>query len=249
MSVLAVIPARGGSKGIKNKNLVEIAGKSLLEWTVDAVRAAKTVDHLFVSTDSIDILRFVEGVLDVEPLVEGVLDVEPLIRPPHLATDHASSEDVVLHALDRTREWGFLADVTVMLQCTSPLTLPEDIDGTVEALLAPAGMTGGVEYSSALSVTPFEKFLWWDMGTKKGVVGIQHDQTQRREMRQERHGQFMENGAVYAMKTEAFLDSGSRFCGYTNTYVMPKERSIEVDDPHDLVIAEALLNARLSVPA
>ena len=59
----------------------------------------------------------------------------------------------------------------------------------------------------------------------------------------------MENGAVYAMKTEAFLDSGSRFCGYTNTYVMPKERSIEVDDPHDLVIAEALLNARLSVPA
>ena len=134
MSVLAVIPARGGSKGIKNKNLVEIAGKSLLEWTVDAVRAAKTVDHLFVSTDSIDILRF----------VEGVLDVEPLIRPPHLATDHASSEDVVLHALDRTREWGFLADVTVMLQCTSPLTLPEDIDGTVEALLAPAGMTGGV---------------------------------------------------------------------------------------------------------
>jgi len=237
MEVLAVIPARGGSKGILKKNLAPFGGRPLITWMIDAALKAESIDRVVVSSDDEEILHVA---LDA--------GAERFVRTWEFATDEASSESVVLDVLDRLLNYQrYVPDVTVLLQCTSPLTLPEDIDGTLEALQAPAGDHGTISYSSALSVTPFDKFLWWDMGVNKGVTGIQHDKGARREMRQERHVQFMENGAVYAMRTSAFLKEKTRFCGFTNTHVMPKERSIEIDEPHDLPVGEALLG--LFVPA
>jgi CMP-N-acetylneuraminic acid synthetase len=230
MSILAVIPARGGSKGIKNKNLKEIGGKPLVAWMIEAAKAAPSVTNIVVSSDDEDIL-----------FAAARYGAGKELRPAHLATDTASSESVLLDYLETYRS---ICDTVLLLQPTSPMTLSEDIEGVLVALDAPAGMHIPLKFDSAFSVTPFDKFLWHDMGVAKGVVGINHEKTQPREMRQQRHGQFMENGAIYAMRTKAFLKAKNRFCGYSNTYVMPKDRSLEIDDLADWQMAEALLAPR-----
>tara|TARA_R100000049_G_C1925034_1_gene69575 strand:+ start:386 stop:1102 length:717 start_codon:yes stop_codon:yes gene_type:complete len=230
MSVLAVIPARGGSKTIPKKNLKELGGKPLVAWMIEAALAAPSVDAVVVSSDSEDILQMAEQA--------GAF---PETRPSDISGDMAASE---LAVLDVVGKWGQANGVALMLQPTSPLTLSEDIEGVLDALNAPAGMHTPLKFDSAFSVTPFDKFLWHDMGVAKGVVGINHEKTQPREMRQQRHGQFLENGAIYAMRTKAFLKARNRFCGYSNTYVMPKDRSIEIDDMADWHMAEALMAPR-----
>jgi CMP-N-acetylneuraminic acid synthetase len=229
MSILAVIPARGGSKGIPGKNLKELGGKPLVTWMIEAALDT-VVDTVVVSTDDADIAAISRG-----------YNLPVRLRPEEISGDLASSESAVLDVLDG--DWGS-PDTVLMLQPTSPLTLAEDIEGVLGALDAPAGMHTPLKFDSAFSVTPFDKFLWHDMGVAKGVVGINHEKTQPREMRQQRHGQFMENGAIYAMRTKAFLKAKNRFCGYSNTYVMLKDRSLEIDDLADWQMAEALLAPR-----
>ena len=229
MSILAVIPARGGSKGIPGKNLKELGGKPLVTWMIEAALDT-VVDTVVVSTDDADIAAISRG-----------YNLPVRLRPEEISGDLASSESAVLDVLDG--DWDS-PDTVLMLQPTSPLTLAEDIEGVLGALDAPAGMHTPLKFDSAFSVTPFDKFLWHDMGVAKGVVGINHEKTQPREMRQQRHGQFMENGAIYAMRTEAFLKAKNRFCGYSNTYVMPKDRSLEIDDLADWQMVEALLAPR-----
>ena len=232
MSVLAVIPARGGSKTIPKKNLKELGGKPLVAWMIEAALAAPSVDEVMVSSDS-------DGILEVS----GDAGALMLPRAADISGDMAASELAVIDALNRC---AHERPIVLMLQPTSPLTLPEDIEGVLEALDAPAGMHKPLRFDSAFSVTPFDKFLWNDMGVAKGVVGINHDKTGPREMRQQRHGQFLENGAIYAMRTKSFLKHKNRFCGYSNTYVMPKDRSIEIDDMADWHMAEALLRQRVT---
>jgi CMP-N-acetylneuraminic acid synthetase len=185
MSILAVIPARGGSKGIPGKNLKELGGKPLVTWMIEAALDT-VVDTVVVSTDDTDIAAISRG-----------YNLPVRLRPEEISGDLASSESAVLDVLDG--DWGS-PDTVLMLQPTSPLTLSEDIEGVLEALGIPAGMHTPLKFDSAFSVTPFDKFLWHDMGVAKGVVGINHEKTQPREMRQQRHGQFMENGAIYAMR-------------------------------------------------
>ena len=229
MSILAVIPARGGSKGIPGKNLKELGGKPLVTWMIEAALDT-VVDTVVVSTDDADIAAISRG-----------YNLPIRLRPEEISGDLASSESAVLDVLDG--DWDS-PDTVLMLQPTSPLTLAEDIEGVLGALDAPAGMHTPLKFDSAFSVTPFDKFLWHDMGVAKGVVGINHEKTQPREMRQQRHGQFMENGAIYAMRTKSFLKAKNRFCGYSNTYVMPKDRSLEIDDLADWQMVEALLAPR-----
>ena len=229
MSILAVIPARGGSKGIPGKNLKELGGKPLVTWMIEAALDT-VVDTVVVSTDDADIAAISRG-----------YNLPVRLRPEEISGDLASSESAVLDVLDG--DWDS-PDTVLMLQPTSPLTLAEDIEGVLGALDAPAGMHTRLKFDSSFSVTPFDKFLWHDMGVAKGVVGINHEKTQPREMRQQRHGQFMENGAIYAMRTKAFLKAKNRFCGYSNTYVMPKDRSLEIDDLADWQMVEALLAPR-----
>ena len=122
----AVIPARGGSKGIPRKNIISLAGKPLIGWTLEAVRQAASTERVFVSTDDAEIAD-----------VARQFAAEVIPRPADLSGDTASSESALLHALEFLQQQEqYLPDLLVFLQCTSPLTLPEDIDGTVHALLA-----------------------------------------------------------------------------------------------------------------
>ncbi len=223
--ILAIIPARGGSKGIPRKNLQPLAGKPLLAYSIEAARQTSSITRTVVSTDDPEI-----GAVAQE------YGAEVVWRPAEISGDTASSESALLHVLDHLRQSeGYEPDLLVFLQCTSPLTAPEDIEGTIRALL-------DANADSALAVTPFHYFLWRE-GQDGSAVGINHDKS-RRPLRQEREPQFLETGAVYVMRTQGFRAARHRFFGKTVMYVMPRERCLEIDDPEDLIVAEALLRAR-----
>jgi YrbI family 3-deoxy-D-manno-octulosonate 8-phosphate phosphatase len=226
MECLAIIPARGGSKGIPRKNILPVAGKPLIAYNIEQARRSGFIQRVVVSTDDDEIAE-----------VARRYGAEIVRRPAEISGDSASSESALLHTLQvLQQEQGYQPDLLVFLQCTSPLTLVEDIDGTIQALLSQ-------DADSALAVIPFHYFLWRQEAG--GAVGINHD-PRVRPLRQEREPQYLETGAVYVMKVPDFLKTRHRFFGKTALYVMPPERRLEIDEPADLQIAELRLRSQKS---
>jgi CMP-N-acetylneuraminic acid synthetase len=213
--ILAIIPARGGSKGIPCKNIVPLLGKPLITYMISAAKQSKYINEIVVSTDDDNIAKVA---LDS--------DIKVCKRPPEISGDSARSEDALLHVLNY-----YDSDILVFLQCTAPLTTTEDIDGTIEQLLLHNADT-------ALSVKPFHYFLWTQDGE-----GINHDK-RRRLLRQEREEQYLETGAIYVMKTKEFKEVKHRFFGKTAVHVIPSEHVLEIDEPFDLILAENILKER-----
>ena len=217
MKALAIIPARGGSKGLPRKNVLPLAGKPLIAHTIKAAIAAQLVDRIVVSTDDVEIAA-----------VARTHGAEVVMRPATLAGDLSRSEEALLHVLDELEAAdGYRPDVLAFLQCTSPLTTPDDIDGTL------AKISQGAD--SALAVAPFHYFLW-RQGTQS-AEGINHDKTKRL-MRQEREPEFLETGSVYAMSADGFRRHGFRFFGRIAMYEIPVEHWLEIDEPADFRIAQ-----------
>lgn len=217
---VAIIPARGGSKGLPRKNVRLLCGKPLIAWTIEAARAARCVKRVIVSTDDPEIAA-----------VSHRFGAEVVHRPNELSTDTASSEAALIHALHHL---DIHQGVLLFLQCTSPLTLPDDIDGTA-ALLK--------EADSAFTATPWRGFAW-----KRGPQGADPmgHSIGRRPMRQERTDEYLEVGAVYAMRIDGFLQEKRRFFGRVDLFPLPVQRSIEIDEEADFIVAEALLRRRLN---
>lgn len=227
--VVAVIPARGGSKGIPRKNVRMVGGKPLIAHTIAAIRDARRVDRVVVSTDDDEIAQ-----------VARAWGAEVVMRPAEIAGDLAKSEDALLHALDVLAEGGCVPEVVLLVQCTSPLTSAQDVDGTVAALL-------DQEADTAVAVAPFHYFLWGrdDAGE---AMAINHEKTVRL-MRQQRRPEFIETGAVYAMRVVGFRQHRHRFFGRTVLHETPAENRLEIDDPEDLVLAEQILRLRAASSA
>ncbi|MFJ2739191.1 cytidylyltransferase domain-containing protein [Streptomyces sp. NPDC087440] len=228
--VLAVIPARGGSKGVPGKNLAEVGGVPLVVRAVRACLAARHVTEVVVSTDSEEIAA-----------VALAAGAEVVIRPASLSGDTASSEAAVLHALDAQAE-GEGADVVLLVQCTSPFVTPEDVDGVAAAVLAGA--------DSALTVSAFHGFVWREEAPPAAAdrpgparcapgTGVNHDKATR-PRRQDRPQDFLETGAAYAMDVPGFRAHRHRFFGRTEVVRTDPARVLEIDDPHDLARARAL---------
>jgi len=221
----AVIPARGGSKGIPGKNLKRIAGQPLVAWTIQAAKRARHVQRVIVSTD--------------DPAIAQVArehGAEVVERPAELSNDTASSESALLHALEHLEQaQDYRPELLVFLQCTSPLTEPGDIDGTIELLQEQKA-------DSACSVARFHYFLWRPVADG-GAEGINHDKRVRLR-RQDREPEFLETGAVYVMRAAGFRASRHRFFGKTVLYETPAERVCEIDEPIDLQLAELRLRQR-----
>jgi len=222
MISLAIIPARGGSKGIPRKNVRPLAGEPLIAHTIKCARQSQTITRIIVSTDDPEIAA-----------VSKQYGAEVVWRPAELSGDTASSEAALLHVLEHlTITENYQPDLIVFLQCTSPLTSPEDIDGTVRALFDGDG-------DSAFAASPFHYFLWKNDPNGE-AVGINHDK-RARPMRQERVPQYVETGAVYVMRTEGFLEAKHRFFGKTVMHITPPERCWEIDEPIDFEVAEVLM--------
>ncbi len=220
-SALAVITARGGSKGLPGKHLRLLAGKPLLAWTVDAARAARRVARVLVTSDD-------PAILDLA----ASLGAETLLRPAELARDDTPSDPVVVHAV---REAGRGEAVVVLLQPTSPLRSAEDID----AALAHVDATGAEAVVSVCAPreNPWKSFYVDAEGCLRGIAGdaapFQPRQTLPPAVRP--------NGAIYGVRTEVLLRTGRLFAGRTVGWEMPRARSVDIDTAEDLAEAEALV--------
>ncbi|KAA6214365.1 acylneuraminate cytidylyltransferase [Streptomyces albofaciens JCM 4342] len=237
-TVVAVIPARGGSKGVPAKNLAAVGGVPLIARAVRECRAARLVTDVVVSTDDAGIAAAARGA--------GAVVVR---RPGAIAGDTATSEAAVLHAMDAYEaEHGKPVDAVLLVQCTSPFLVREDIDA-VAAAVVEAGA------DSALTVAPFHGFVWREEAdaavaadpardvpvpaSAPGGTGVNHDKSFR-PRRQDRPQDFLETGAAYAMDAAGFRAAGHRFFGRTELVRTDPARVLEIDDPHDLARARAL---------
>lgn len=224
--VLAIIPARGGSKGVPRKNVRSVGGKPLIAWTVTSALAATTIDRIILSSDDAEI---------IETARQWGCEI-PFIRPPDLATDTASMLDVIHHAVDHCGS-GF--EWVVLLQPTSPLRSPDDIDATVNACIqahAPAAVT----------VTPSDKSPFWmyfrgDSGLMKPILDDPRNLSYRR---QDLPPAYALNGAVYVARRDWLKGRTSFLSPETICHVMPRDRSIDIDTEFDISMLEAYLSVR-----
>ncbi|WP_316740206.1 N-acylneuraminate cytidylyltransferase [Streptomyces sp. MK7] len=221
--VLAVIPARGGSKGVPAKNLASIGGVPLVARAVRECLAARLVTDVVVSTDDQAIAAAAREA-----------GAEVVLRPAAIAGDTATSEAAVLHALD-THEalHGAPVDVVLLVQCTSPFLVREDVEGV-------AGAVAEQGADTAVTVAPFHGFVWRHSDEAgEGGYGVNHDKSFR-PRRQDRPQDFLETGAAYAMDAAGFRTHRHRFFGRTELVRTDPARVLEIDDPHDLARARAL---------
>lgn len=214
--VLAVIPARGGSKGVPGKNLAAVGGVPLVVRAVRACLAARHVTDVAVSTDDPAIAS-----------AAAAAGAHVVVRPAALAGDTATSEAAVLHALEGHPD----TDVVLLVQCTSPFLTHEDVDGVAAAVVVDGADT-------AVTVAPFHGFVWRE-SIQEGGEGMGHDKAFR-PRRQDRPQDFLETGAAYAMDAEGFRTHQHRFFGHTALVRTDPARVLEIDDPHDLARARAL---------
>jgi CMP-N-acetylneuraminic acid synthetase len=223
---LGVIAARGGSKRIPRKNLAEVGGKPLLAYAIEQARSARRVDRAIVSTEDAEIREVAR---------EHDGDV-PFDRPDRLATDTATTNQVVLHALDWFDERGETFDVVCSLPVTAPFREPEDIDGAIERLLDSGA-------SSVVGVTEFDPPPFWALRTdNRGFLRPYFDEVSLwgRTRSQEVPALKRPNGAVFAAEVNPFRECESFYTNRTIGYEMPRGRSIDIDEPIDLRIARSL---------
>ncbi|MFE3827538.1 cytidylyltransferase domain-containing protein [Streptomyces sp. NPDC059092] len=229
MTVLAVIPARGGSKGVPAKNLAAVGGVPLVVRAVRACLAARRVTDVVVSTDDALIAE-----------AARTAGAEVVLRPAAIAGDTATSEDAVLHAMDAygaTRGDGGAdnLDVVLLVQCTSPFLTADDLDGVTGAVTEDGADT-------ALTVAPTHGFVWRQDGAGRAEpdgYGVNHDKANR-PRRQDRPQEYLETGAAYAMRADGFRAARHRFFGRTALVPTDPARVLEIDDPHDLARARLL---------
>lgn len=223
MSALWLLVARGGSKGVPKKNLHKIGGLTLIEWKVRAALAAQSDAYIVCSSDSAEILA--------EAARLGVRTIE---RPAELATDTASSADVIKHALATLMDVGQEFERVVLLEASAPFTRGAHYRLALQMMeFDDADLVVGMKYTE-----PHTTFIG-DVRTDRSVTPIivQFQRSARR--RQDYPDQQTMNGALYVFRTEMFNRTGDIYGGVRNYgLLMDRWSSVEIDHPHDLDIAE-----------
>jgi CMP-N-acetylneuraminic acid synthetase len=225
--VLGIIAARGGSKRVPRKNIREVDGKPLLAFAIQDATAADTVDRAIVSTEDEDI-GSVAGEWGGET---------PFVRPDELATDDATTDDVVLHALDWFEERGTTFTEVCSIPVTTPFREPEDIDETIDLLRRS-------EAKSAMSIVGYDSppfsAVEFDDGDDRISPYFKESNLWIETQAQKVPTLYHPNGAVFAATVDGFREHESFYTDDTVGYRMPPERSLDIDVPHDLEIARAL---------
>lgn len=228
-STIAIIPARGGSKGVPRKNLRRVGGVPLVVRAIHSAQQAERVDRVIVSTDDIEIAD-----------ISRAAGAEVVDRPAALSGDLASSETALLHAIDEVERAGATVQTVVFLQATSPFIASSGIDDAL-ALIAEGG------YDVAFSAFETFGFLWARDGG--GTADAINHSAAARPRRQDREPHYMETGAFYAMDAAGFRAAGHRFFGRVGIVEVPEASAIEIDDAAQLAIAGALASLVDDVPS
>jgi N-acylneuraminate cytidylyltransferase len=224
-SVLAVIAARGGSKGLPRKNVLDAGGKPLIAWSIEAAHGSRFIDRAILSSEDAQIM---------EIATKAGCEV-PFVRPPELALDDSSIYDVLFHAMDSLdRQY----DYCVLLQATSPLRTSADIDACIKLCL-----DSGAPACVSVTRSPKHPSLYFDLAAD-GRLRAHKARPDNTERRQDLPAAYVLNGAVYVARSPWLRDHGSFIGERTRGHVLPAERSVDVDSALDLTIARALLAER-----
>lgn len=226
-SVLAIIPARGGSKGVLRKNIRELAGKPLIAWTIEEALKSKHIDRLILSSEDEEIIR----------IAKNWGCEAPFKRPDELARDDTPGVKPVLHALGALVE---KYEYVVLLQPTSPLRISDDIDNCIELCIRK-------EAPACVSVSEVTQHPFWmyEIGDN-GLMKPFNQEIDVANRRQDLPEAYILNGAVYVSRVDFILSNQSFISSSTIAYIMPKERSFDIDEEIDLKLCEIILDMRRS---
>ena len=227
--VLAVIPARGGSKGVRRKNIRLLAGKPLIQYTIDAAQRSKTIDHLVGSTEDEEIARSMKE-----------LGCRVLKRPHELAQDDTPMSPVIQNVIDQLRDQGEGFEIIMLLQPTAPLRTTEDIDTAIRQLKA----SDRQSLASVYQVEDHHPSRMYTIENER-MMPVMIEPKSR--LRQALPPVYHRNGAIYAIRTGFFESTGRTISDDVLPYIMSMDRSVNIDSETDLMFAEFLLTRGLTV--
>lgn len=224
-NVVAIIPARGGSKGIPGKNLKLINGKSLLTRSIFSASNSHLINEVIVSSDDNEILNAAKN--------NGASIVK---RPPELSDDIIISDAAIVHALENYKSLhNYYPDITVFIQCTSPFITSSDLTSAIEKFLEENA-------DSMLTVIPSHKFIW-KLDKNGSLKGVNHDMRERL-CRQFLSLEFQETGGFYIFDTIGFLKKSHRFFGKVIPFEIEAWKALDIDEPEDLELANIIAKSR-----
>ena len=223
---LAIVPARCGSKGLPGKNLLPLKNKPLIAWSIQAGKMSKFITKTVISSDCNEILKVGEK-----------YGACPLQRPKELAQDSSPSEPLIRHAIEHFLARGETFDYVVLLQPTSPLRNAQDLDNAISQLLDKG--TDALISVYEPEHSPYKSFKIDSDGYLRGLI----DDKSPFMRRQDLPPVYMPNGAIYIVNTKIFLSTHRLFTDTTLPFIMPREKSIDIDDLEDFKKAEKLLES------
>ena len=228
--VVAIIPARSGSKGLPGKNVRELCGKALIAWSIEQGLACEYIDKVLVSTDS-------EEIANIAARHGASI---PFLRPKALAGDETSTMDVLLHALDHLSSTGELYDYVVLLEPTSPLRDVADIAGALELLVGSECAESVVGVSKAEASHPSFLFAVQD-GLLHPMTGSQPTGLRRQDLKENFY--YLE-GSIYVSGVPSLRNNKSFYHDATAPWLVERYKAIEIDELSDFIVVEALMNAK-----
>ena len=221
--VVAIIPARGGSKGIPRKNILEFCGRPLIAWSILQAVNTPEIDAVYVTSDDDEILDIATSY--------GVQKIE---RPDEISGDTSTSESAIAHALQGIEP---APAIILMLQPTSPLRKPDDLSSAVRQFKTEM-------WDSGFSGAVLEDFLIWKRKPGEVMESINYDY-KNRGRRQDREHEYVENGSIYLFKPEILAKNNNRMGGKIGIYLMDFWQSFEIDEPGDWELIEILFKVNL----
>ena len=225
MKILGLIPARGGSKGIPNKNQKELGGRPLLQYTIEAALGAKLLDAVVFSSEDTVLMN----------LAEQMGATVAFKRPEHLATDAAGSLEVVQHALQTLTERGEHYDAVCLLQVTTPFRTSEDIDAAISKF-----KSVGTDSLISVQKVPHQFNPHWVFEASNDNLKIATGETEIIKRRQDLPDAFIRDGAIYVTRTEVIMKQGSFFGATISHIELDPQRSVNIDTAEDWAKAEEI---------
>jgi CMP-N,N'-diacetyllegionaminic acid synthase len=224
--VIAIIPARGGSKGIPEKNLVQVNHKPLLFWSVNYALSSNLIDDVYVSSDSLKILNYASSI-----------GAKTIIRPNDISGDSASSEDAWIHAIKHIEQLGVAIDIIIGMQATSPIREDGDIDNAIIQF-----RSDGLDslFSSAL----FGENFHWSFSKKTQQLESVNYDYKNRLRRQEIEPKFLETGSFYIFKPELIKINSNRLAGKIGHFLTSKISMFQIDEVEDIFICDVIMKNR-----